>query len=36
MNENQNKINFALESYNQIYADLDTISKINSNNSNLN
>jgi len=34
MNENQNKIHFAVDSFKQIYADLDSISKINSNNLN--
>ena len=34
MNENQNKIHFAIDSFKKIYADLDSISKINSNNLN--
>ena len=34
MNENQNKIHFAVDSFKKIYADLDSISKINSNNLN--
>ena len=34
MNENQNKIHFAVDSFKKIYADLDSISKINSNNIN--